>query len=82
MGRPGDMSPPEGWTNNNFDDSEWGLPTKSTNNNCFDSHWKMPTVWHEKSKFVFYRIPIPRPEEIVRLAKLDGVIEETITEEF
>jgi len=36
LGRPADMSPPEGWTANDFDDSKWGLPTESTNGNCFE----------------------------------------------
>jgi len=35
MGRPSNMSPPEGWTSNDFDDREWSLPTKSTNGNHF-----------------------------------------------
>lgn len=47
MGRPARMQPPKGWTENDFDDSEWTRPTKSTNGNCFAKDWGMPTSWVE-----------------------------------
>jgi len=80
MGRPGGCQPPEGWTSNDFDDSEWGPPTKATCDH-WAKVWKMPCTWHEKSKYVFYRVPIPSPADIIRLAKMDGVLEETVSEE-
>ena len=74
LGRPKDMSPPEGWTGNDFDDSEWGRPTKSTNNNCFAGSWKMPTHWLDENKYVFYRLKIPKASEILDLMKMDKVV--------
>jgi hypothetical protein len=76
MGRPMKMSPPAGWTANDFDDSEWSLPTKSTNGNCFQGQWKMPTSWLEKNKYVFYRLKIPKASEILNLMKMDKVVQE------
>lgn len=70
MNRPADKAPPEGWTTNEYDDSEWGIPVKAS---CM--HWPnahaMGGIWHKKDKYSFYRIRMPTVKEMYGLVKVD-----------
>ena len=52
MKRPSNKDPPRGWTENVFNDSDWGAPGKATGGNAH-GHDK---VWYDRAKYTFYRI--------------------------
>eukprot|EP00966_Prymnesium_polylepis_P271544 6273628-Prymnesium_polylepis.1 len=47
MKRPDRKQPPDGWTDNSFDDSSWGIP---------DSNKVQYSCWYERKKYTFWRV--------------------------
>jgi hypothetical protein len=61
MDRPIDRTPPNGWEQNDFDDSLWGQPDRHVWDGWHSYSQKLRTkgaigVWYQKKKYTFYRI--------------------------